>query len=301
MVREVSEDHIYDTIEFNEFLQMMSKQQSHSMTEDSLKEAFRIFDKDDDGFISVEELRNIMQNLGEKMTDKELDEMIAEADSDRDGLINYQEFVQVLCSESTSSKSSKGKKLHKKKCKDQRKSRGDSKTDLKDNDKEIAHRPHIEEVVIEHTPKSQQLTAADDSQTIVGAVGVAKALVNNVAATALLPLNHKPNASPPRTCAPSSKTKQPPPNVPPAPVTKPGFKGSVSASSINNNHNHATNINAVAEGMGSILGDKVDVVDVKSSSVNINSHGLNNNQQQALSAKSLTDSTSSMHRKIVAK
>ena len=41
MVREVSEDHIYDTIEFNEFLQMMSKQQSHSMTEDSLKEAFR--------------------------------------------------------------------------------------------------------------------------------------------------------------------------------------------------------------------------------------------------------------------
>ena len=41
MVREVSEDQIYDTIEFNEFLQMMSKQQSNSMTEDSLKDAFR--------------------------------------------------------------------------------------------------------------------------------------------------------------------------------------------------------------------------------------------------------------------
>ena len=51
---------------------------------------FRIFDKDDDGFISVEELRHIMQSLGEKMSDKELDEMIVEADSDRDGLINYQ-------------------------------------------------------------------------------------------------------------------------------------------------------------------------------------------------------------------
>ena len=38
----------------------------------------------------MEELRNIMQNLGEKMSDKELDEMIVEADSDRDGLINYQ-------------------------------------------------------------------------------------------------------------------------------------------------------------------------------------------------------------------
>jgi Ca2+-binding EF-hand superfamily protein len=43
MVRDVSEDHIYDTIEFNEFLQMMSKQQKFGMTEDSLKDAFRYF------------------------------------------------------------------------------------------------------------------------------------------------------------------------------------------------------------------------------------------------------------------
>ena len=55
---------IYDTIEFNEFLQMMSKQQRFGLTEDSLKEAFRIFDKDDDGFLAVEELRHIMQSLG---------------------------------------------------------------------------------------------------------------------------------------------------------------------------------------------------------------------------------------------
>ena len=32
MVRAVSEDQIYDTIEFNEFLQMMSKQQKKSRT-----------------------------------------------------------------------------------------------------------------------------------------------------------------------------------------------------------------------------------------------------------------------------
>ena len=50
----------------------------------------RIFDKDDDGFISVEELRRIMQSLGEKMTDQELDEMLREADGDNDGLVNYE-------------------------------------------------------------------------------------------------------------------------------------------------------------------------------------------------------------------
>jgi len=90
MVRDVSEDQIYDTIEFNEFLQMMSKQQRFGLTEDSLKEAFRIFDKDDDGFISVEELRNIMLSLGERMGENELEEMVGEADKDRDGLINYE-------------------------------------------------------------------------------------------------------------------------------------------------------------------------------------------------------------------
>ena len=50
---------------------------------------FRIFDKDDDGYITVDELRHIMQSLGEKMTEKELNEMVGEADHDRDGLINY--------------------------------------------------------------------------------------------------------------------------------------------------------------------------------------------------------------------
>ena len=58
-----------------------------------LHETFRIFDKDDDGFISVDELRHIMQSLGEKLTDNELDDMIGEADSDKDGLINYQGII----------------------------------------------------------------------------------------------------------------------------------------------------------------------------------------------------------------
>ena len=49
----------------------------------------RIFDKDDDGFISVEELRSIMKNMGDKMTDEELDEMLDTADTKHDGLINY--------------------------------------------------------------------------------------------------------------------------------------------------------------------------------------------------------------------
>ena len=41
MVREVSEDHTYDTIEFNEFLQMMSKQMTRPINHQDLVDAFR--------------------------------------------------------------------------------------------------------------------------------------------------------------------------------------------------------------------------------------------------------------------
>ena len=41
MVRSVSEDKLYDTIEFNEFLQMMSKQQEDDINMSALMEAFK--------------------------------------------------------------------------------------------------------------------------------------------------------------------------------------------------------------------------------------------------------------------
>ena len=58
---------------------------------EEIKEAFKVFDKDGNGFISAAELRHIMTNLGEKLTDEEVDEMIREADVDGDGQINYDE------------------------------------------------------------------------------------------------------------------------------------------------------------------------------------------------------------------
>merc|ERR1711865_641239 len=47
-----------------------------------LIEAFKVFDRDGNGFISAAELRHVMTNLGEKLTDEEVDEMIREADVD---------------------------------------------------------------------------------------------------------------------------------------------------------------------------------------------------------------------------
>lgn len=95
MVNEVDQDG-NGTIEFNEFLQMMSKKMKGADGEEELREAFRVFDKNKDGLISSSELRHVMTSLGEKLSDEEVDDMIREADLDGDGMVNYEEFVTIL-------------------------------------------------------------------------------------------------------------------------------------------------------------------------------------------------------------
>jgi Ca2+-binding EF-hand superfamily protein len=41
------------TIEFNEFLVLMSKKMKEQETEDEMREAFKVFDKDGNGYISA--------------------------------------------------------------------------------------------------------------------------------------------------------------------------------------------------------------------------------------------------------
>mmetsp|Transcript_14170 Transcript_14170/g.29752 ORF Transcript_14170/g.29752 Transcript_14170/m.29752 type:complete len:150 (+) Transcript_14170:71-520(+) len=83
-------------IDFPDFLSLMARKMKDTDTEEELIEAFKVFDRDGDGFISAGELRHSMTNLGEKLSDVEVDEMIREADLDGDGQINYDEFVKMM-------------------------------------------------------------------------------------------------------------------------------------------------------------------------------------------------------------
>ena len=51
------------TIDFDEFLHMMAKKMKESDSEEELREAFRVFDKDGNGFISAAELRYVFVHV----------------------------------------------------------------------------------------------------------------------------------------------------------------------------------------------------------------------------------------------
>ena len=115
MVQAVSEDKEFNTIEFNEFLVMMSKQQQtqEDIKMEEMVEAvryalhiyisiacigtpgfvsiliilLRVFDKDRDGFLTMEDLKKFLTTLGDRMSDKEVEDMVKLVDREKEGIV----------------------------------------------------------------------------------------------------------------------------------------------------------------------------------------------------------------------
>ena len=67
-----------------------------------IKEAFKIFDRDGNGFIDAKELKQVVTRLGQVLTSDEADEFMLEADLDGDGKLDYNEFVRMMLQEAWS-------------------------------------------------------------------------------------------------------------------------------------------------------------------------------------------------------
>ncbi|KAJ6640102.1 Troponin C, partial [Pseudolycoriella hygida] len=61
-----------------------------------LKEAFRLYDKDGNGFIPISSLREILGALDDQLTGEQLNEMIAEIDTDQSGTVDFDEFMEMM-------------------------------------------------------------------------------------------------------------------------------------------------------------------------------------------------------------
>jgi len=102
MVDEVDEDGS-GTIDFDEFTQMMSKQlaaealeQIPERPEKELAEAFRIFDKNCDGYLDFDEIKAVLDTVGEKFEEWEIKHFIAEGDKNDDGKMDYEEWIDIM-------------------------------------------------------------------------------------------------------------------------------------------------------------------------------------------------------------
>merc|ERR1712235_211618 len=89
-------------IEFGEFCQLCAK----FLVEDpdietmkrELKDAFRIYDKAGEGFITMDTLRGLISELLAPLTDDELDGIIEELDEDGSGTMDFDEFCEMMMS-----------------------------------------------------------------------------------------------------------------------------------------------------------------------------------------------------------
>mmetsp|Transcript_21379 Transcript_21379/g.19450 ORF Transcript_21379/g.19450 Transcript_21379/m.19450 type:complete len:171 (-) Transcript_21379:22-534(-) len=84
------------SIDFDEFLDMMTAKMSDKDSKEGIQKVFNLFDDDGTGKISLRNLKRVAKELGETMSDAELLEMIERADTDGDGEINVDEFYSIM-------------------------------------------------------------------------------------------------------------------------------------------------------------------------------------------------------------
>ncbi|TNN77686.1 Calcium-binding protein 2 [Liparis tanakae] len=88
-------------IDFEDFVELMGPKMLAETGDmigiKELREAFKEFDANGDGQISLIELREAMKKLmGEQVTNREISEILRDADLNGDGLVDFEEFVRMM-------------------------------------------------------------------------------------------------------------------------------------------------------------------------------------------------------------
>ena len=87
-----------NSLDFSSFMTLMTNKVSMSDSEQELKEAFKIFDSDANGFLTLNELENAMKALDENISEHQLKEILKSFDLNGDGKISFEEFKQFFSS-----------------------------------------------------------------------------------------------------------------------------------------------------------------------------------------------------------
>ncbi|XP_034485455.1 calmodulin [Drosophila innubila] len=85
-----------DELYLSDFLHLMSVRYKDMTPEDEVILAFRVFDRDDNGYIHETEFRNIMSTMGDDMDEDDVDQILLDANSNTEGNIIYRDFVAMM-------------------------------------------------------------------------------------------------------------------------------------------------------------------------------------------------------------
>ncbi|KAL4487943.1 hypothetical protein ABPG72_022803 [Tetrahymena utriculariae] len=86
-----------NTIDYTEFLQIMTAKMNEKESDAEIERAFNLFAKNNSSAITFDNLKEIAMELGETMSDDELKLMILEANkSTKEGVVTRDQFQEVL-------------------------------------------------------------------------------------------------------------------------------------------------------------------------------------------------------------
>ena len=83
-------------INYEEFISILNRREKDVDSEEELLKAFKVFDKEGNGLININEMKHIMLTSGNNLSESEINNMLTEADTDMDGYINYEEFIRSI-------------------------------------------------------------------------------------------------------------------------------------------------------------------------------------------------------------
>jgi len=74
----------------------LMEDEDYETIREELKTAFRLYDREGQGFITPETLKEILLELDHNLTDGELNDIVEEVDSDGSGSIDFDEFMAMM-------------------------------------------------------------------------------------------------------------------------------------------------------------------------------------------------------------
>lgn len=88
------------SIDFEDFVNILSSNLKDSNPDEDLKRAFRKMDFDSDGSISKKDFRSALEEMGgdQKISDQEIEEILSVVDVDSDKRITFEDFKMISSS-----------------------------------------------------------------------------------------------------------------------------------------------------------------------------------------------------------